>query len=67
LRKQGLLESRREGTSVYYRVRDPRIFQLLKVARQVLSSNLAETRDLLDGLSEAPGAEPMRARRRTKT
>ena len=26
LRKQGLLESRREGTSVYYRVRDPRYF-----------------------------------------
>jgi DNA-binding transcriptional ArsR family regulator len=67
LRKQGLLDSRREGTSVYYRVRDPRIFQLLKVARQVLSSNLAETRDLLDGLSQAAGAEPKRARPRTKT
>jgi DNA-binding transcriptional ArsR family regulator len=67
LRKQGLLDSRRERTSVYYRVRDPRTFQLLKVARQVLSSNLAETRDLLDGLSEAPGAKPKRVRPRSKT
>jgi ArsR family transcriptional regulator len=67
LRRQALLDSRREGTSVFYRVRDPRMFQLLEVARQVLSSNLAETRDLLDGLSEAPGAKPKRARPRSKT
>lgn len=50
LRKQGLLASRREGTSVYYRVRDPRLFQLLEVARQILTSNLAEAQTLLDGL-----------------
>lgn len=54
LRKQGLLDTRREGTSVYYRVRDPRMFQLLELARQVLSSNLTETRELLDGLAAAP-------------
>jgi DNA-binding transcriptional ArsR family regulator len=66
LRKQGLLESRREGTSVYYRVRDPRLFQLLEVARQILSSNLADTQALLDGLREtpAPGARRQRGRAR---
>lgn len=66
LRKQGLLESRREGTSVYYRVRDPRLFQLLEVARQILSSNLADTQALLDGLRETPPPRARRQRRRAR-
>ena len=65
LRKQGLLESRREGTSVYYRVRDPRLFQLLEVAREILSSNLAGTQALLDGLRKVP-ARGRRQRRRAR-
>jgi DNA-binding transcriptional ArsR family regulator len=51
LRRQGVLESRREGTSVFYRVRDPRTFQLLEVARLILTSSLEATRDLLTELS----------------
>jgi ArsR family transcriptional regulator len=51
MRRQGLLESRRAGTSVYYRVRDPRTFQLLETAKQILTSQLEETRDLLGGLN----------------
>jgi DNA-binding transcriptional ArsR family regulator len=66
LRKQGLLESRREGTSVYYRVHDPRLFQLLEVARQILSSNLADTQALLDGLRETPAPRERRQRRRAR-
>ncbi|HET6691146.1 MAG TPA: metalloregulator ArsR/SmtB family transcription factor, partial [Miltoncostaeaceae bacterium] len=37
LRRQGVLETRKEGTSVFYRVRDPRTFQLLDSARQIVS------------------------------
>lgn len=66
LRKQGLLESRREGTSVYYRVRDPRLFQLFEVTRQILTSNLAETQALLDGLRETPAPRARRQRRRAR-
>jgi DNA-binding transcriptional ArsR family regulator len=66
LRKQGLLESRREGTSVYYRVRDPRLFQLLEVARQILTSNLADTQALLDGLRQTPAPRARRQRRRAR-
>lgn len=56
LRRQGVLESRREGTSVYYRVRDPRVFELLEVARAILTSSLEATQALLTELSEgAPG------------
>src|SRR5215472_338230 len=33
LRQQGLIEGRRDGTSVYYRIRDPLVIELLAVAR----------------------------------
>ena len=54
LRRQGILASRREGTSVYYRVRDPRMFDLLEVARGILTSSLEATQALLTELSEGP-------------
>ena len=55
LRKQGLLVSRKEGTSVFYRAKDPRIFQLLETARQILTSQLVESQVLLNELSaESP-------------
>ena len=56
LRKQGLLDSRRQGTSVFYRVRDPRIFQLLAVTRQILTSNLADAQSVLQDLHDDPKA-----------
>ena len=37
-----ILEARKEGTSVYYSVRDPRIFQMMESARQVIGSHLEE-------------------------
>ena len=65
MRRQGLLESRREGSSVYYRVRDPRIFQLLAIARQILTAQLEVTQELLGGLAaETQDSAPRRTRRR---
>jgi ArsR family transcriptional regulator len=52
MRRQGVLESRRAGTSVFYRVKDPRIFQLLAIAKQILTSQLEDSRDLLGDLNE---------------
>jgi DNA-binding transcriptional ArsR family regulator len=52
MRRQGLLEARKEGTSVYYSVRDPRIFQMLESARQVIGSHLEEANALLGELGE---------------
>jgi DNA-binding transcriptional ArsR family regulator len=62
MRRMGVLESRRSGTNVFYRVADPRMFQLLEVARQILSSQLEQTRDLLDDLAADP-APPATKRR----
>ena len=54
LRQLGLLEARREGTSVYYRIKDPRVSQLLTVARQILTSALSDSHALLSELAGEP-------------
>jgi DNA-binding transcriptional ArsR family regulator len=54
LRQQGILDSRRAGTSVYYRIRDARVSQLLAVARQILTSALTDSHALLSDLAEPP-------------
>ena len=61
LRQQGVLESRRAGTSVYYRIRDPRVSQLLAVAKQILTSALSDSHALLSDLADdAPAAASRR-------
>ena len=54
LRRQGLVETRRQGTTIFYKLKDPRVAQLLVVAREILTSNLTQTSELLDGLREPP-------------
>jgi ArsR family transcriptional regulator len=54
LRQQGLLDSRREGTSVFYRLRDPRVTQLLATANQILASGLSDSQALLNDLAPPP-------------
>jgi len=57
LKAQGIVESTRHGTRVHYTARDPRVFQLLEVARIIIVSQLDETRALLEELS-TPEALP---------
>lgn len=47
LRRIGLVESRREGTSVFYRVADERVFDLLEAGRAIISRRLAEQQSIL--------------------
>jgi rhodanese-related sulfurtransferase/DNA-binding MarR family transcriptional regulator len=42
LRQGGLVESRREGTAIYYRLADERVFRLWQVIREVGEARLAE-------------------------
>lgn len=60
MRRQGILEGRKEGTSVYYSVRDPRVFQLLSSARQVIGSHLEEANALLGDLAAETTSPPAR-------
>ena len=65
LRRAGVLRMRREGSTVFYSVADPRIFQLLEVAKAILSTSLAGSTELLAELAELEFAAPKRARKRT--
>lgn len=53
LRRANLVQTRKEGTSVVYSVSNPMIFELLDVARKILTSSLVDTRALLEELEEA--------------
>src|SRR5271165_985066 len=56
MRRANLVQSRKEGATVVYSVSNPMIFQLLDVAKKILTSSLVETRELLAELESAPGA-----------
>lgn len=43
LRRAGLVAARRDGNSVRYAVRDPRLFQVLHTAREVVASTLSSS------------------------
>ena len=50
VRRVGLVESRREGTSVYYRVDDARVFDLLETGRALVTRQLTEQQAILQDL-----------------
>lgn len=50
MRRANLIKARKEGAGVVYSVGNPMLFELLDVAKQILTSSLAETRDLLTQL-----------------
>lgn len=60
LRQAGVLESRRAGTSAYYKIRDPRVTQLMAVAKQILTSAVSDSQALLAGLADE---RPVRGRK----
>ncbi len=64
LRNKNIVESRKAGTTVYYRVRDPEVFELLAVARRIFNNHLIDTRSMLEqlGEEEPPKANPDLAR-----
>jgi DNA-binding transcriptional ArsR family regulator len=53
LRRQGLVETRRQGTTVFYSVKNRRLIDLLAVAREIMQAQLSETSELLAGLDES--------------
>jgi DNA-binding transcriptional ArsR family regulator len=53
LRDKGVVASRREGVSVYYRVADPRIIQACDLMRAVLFDQLAHGSELVEIAQES--------------
>jgi ArsR family transcriptional regulator len=66
LRGRHIVESRKHGTSVYYRVRDPQVFELLDVARRIFSNSLTNTQSMLAQLNEEQAQLSKRKSRRTR-
>jgi len=52
LRYKAIVESRKSGTTVYYKVRDPAVFELLDVARRIFNNQLIKSRSTLEQLEE---------------
>ena len=50
LRRNRIVQTRKAGATVVYSVVDPRIFQLLEVAKQILTGSLLASQDLLADL-----------------
>jgi DNA-binding transcriptional ArsR family regulator len=53
LRRAGLVVTRKEGSTVYYRVKDPVLVDLLRVAKQLLLHTLTENNLILAELTES--------------
>ena len=52
LRHKNIVDSRKSGTTVYYRIRDPEILELLEVARRIFNNHLVNTRSALEQMEE---------------
>ena len=63
LRRAGVVRSRREGSSVFYEVVDKRLFALLDEAKNILTTSLSESRELLRDLEQID-FEPKKPRRK---
>jgi DNA-binding transcriptional ArsR family regulator len=52
LRTGNLVDTRKEGTTVYYSVRDPMIFQLMDIAREIFNNQLISHQALMQQVTE---------------
>ena len=43
MREAGILDSRREGVSIYYWIREPRVFQVLDLVNEMIKDNAAKS------------------------
>ena len=55
LRRAGLVTTRKEGSAVFYALRDPEIAAVLAAAKRVLINSLSDTQELLANLRVGGG------------
>ena len=56
LRSRNIVVGRKNGSNVFYSVRDPAVFRLLDVAREIFNNHLVDVKDLLSQLESTPTA-----------
>jgi DNA-binding transcriptional ArsR family regulator len=52
LRRADVITARRDGSQVIHRVTDPRVFQLLQTGREILTSTLEGSQEVLADLAQ---------------
>ena len=50
LQEAGLVTARKEGLKVYYKVTDPRIYEIFDIVRQIVKSNIQRELEIFDQL-----------------
>lgn len=68
MRRAGIIQSRKVGANVYYSVGDAKLFELLDVAKRIITSSLAESQLLLEQMEateETPPPRPPATAKRT--
>ena len=58
MRRAGIIQSRKVGSNVYYSVGDPKLFELLDVAKRIITSSLAESQLLLEQMEATSLPQP---------
>jgi len=53
LRNRDFIVARKSASNVYYSVRDPAIFRLLDVAREIFNNHLIDVKEMLTQLRQA--------------
>lgn len=48
LRMKNLVDSRRAGTSIYYRLRDPQVKEVLDAARRIFDAHVGDLRSVVE-------------------
>jgi|ERR1035437_7269676 DNA-binding transcriptional ArsR family regulator len=56
LRSRNIVIGRKNGSNVFYSVRDPAMFRLFDVAREIFNNHLIDVRDLLSQVEAAAGS-----------
>ena len=59
LRGKNIVETRKVGTSVFYRLRDPEVGVLLDTARRIFNNQLIDTRAMLEQLASEKETVPI--------
>ncbi len=55
LKKQGIIESRKEGTKVFYRILHPSVLEVIKATEKTIGDQLNESQSLLKQLKKGDG------------
>jgi DNA-binding transcriptional ArsR family regulator len=50
LRNKNIVTARKDGTNVYYSVKDPMVFRLLDLSKEIFNNHLIDVQSILKGL-----------------